>query len=161
LESQLQEAKQYTDTLQVQLKALSAVDRMKRSHEQFTAQKQIHMLQIKVMEVTQWLQPTKDKACLLFIEVESQGVELEQVVLTTEQCLEGPVNDVVIQEFTEQEATTKQQVEVARAKLEVFEAELLRPEWLEDESKVSFGSLLALDQVLGIFWPWWPILELR
>jgi hypothetical protein len=53
LESQLQEEKQHADTLQAQLKALSAVDRMKRSHEQCTAQQQIHMLQRKVMEVTQ------------------------------------------------------------------------------------------------------------
>jgi hypothetical protein len=33
LESQLHEAKQHVDTLQVQLKALSIVDRMKTSHE--------------------------------------------------------------------------------------------------------------------------------
>jgi hypothetical protein len=128
LESQLQEAKQNTDTLQAQLKALSAVERMKRSQEQCTTQHQIHMIQSKVMEVTQRLQPMQDKACLLFTEVESQGAELEQVILIVEQCLEGPVNDAVIQEFTEQEATTKQQVEAARAKLEAFEVELLRPE---------------------------------
>jgi hypothetical protein len=48
------------------------------------------------MEITQWLQPVQDKACQLFIEVESQGAELEQVVITTEQHLEGPVNNVVI-----------------------------------------------------------------
>jgi hypothetical protein len=66
----------------------------------------------------------QDKACLLFTEVESQGVELEQLVVTTEQHLEGLVNDAVIHEFTEQEATTKQQVEVARAKIE---AEMIRP----------------------------------
>jgi hypothetical protein len=53
LESQLQEVKQHADTLQVQLKALLAIDRMKRSHEQRTTQQQIHMLQRKVMEVTQ------------------------------------------------------------------------------------------------------------
>jgi hypothetical protein len=53
LESQLQEAKKHADTLQAQLKALSAVDRMKRSHEQCTTQQQIHMIQSKVMEVTQ------------------------------------------------------------------------------------------------------------
>jgi hypothetical protein len=86
------------------------------------------MIQRKVMEVTQRLQPMQDMACLFFTEVESQGAELEQVVLTTKQCLEGPVNDPVIQEFTEQEATTKQQVEEAQAKLEVFKEELLRPE---------------------------------
>jgi hypothetical protein len=85
------------------------------------------MLQRKVMEVTQQLQLVQDKACMLFTEVESQGVELEQVVVTTEQCIEGAVNDAVIQEFTKQEATTKLQVEVAQAKIEVFEAELIRP----------------------------------
>jgi hypothetical protein len=46
----------------------------------------------------------QEKACQLFTEVESQGVELEQVVSAAEQCLEGPVNDALIQEFTEQEA---------------------------------------------------------
>jgi hypothetical protein len=56
------------------------------------------------MEVTQWLQPVQDKACQLFTEVESRGVDLEQVITTTEQHLEGPVNDSVIQEFIEQEA---------------------------------------------------------
>jgi hypothetical protein len=55
------------------------------------------MLQSKVMEVTQRLQPVQDKACQLFTEVESRGAELEQVVLAVEQCLEGPVNDTVIQ----------------------------------------------------------------
>jgi hypothetical protein len=54
------------------------------------------------MEVTQWLQPMQDKACQLFKEVKSRGVELEQVFLTTEHCLEGPMNDAVIQEFIEQ-----------------------------------------------------------
>jgi hypothetical protein len=80
---------------------------MKRSQEQCTTQQQIHMLQIKVMEVTQWLQPMQDKACLLFTEVEIRGAELEQVVTAAEQCLEGSVNNTVIQEFIEQEATTK------------------------------------------------------
>ena len=58
----------------------------------------------------------------MFTEVESQGAELEQIIITAEQRLEGPVNDTVIQEFIEHEATTKQQVEAARAKLEAFEA---------------------------------------
>jgi hypothetical protein len=31
------------------------------------------MIQIKVMEVTQRLQPVQEKACQLFTEVESQG----------------------------------------------------------------------------------------
>ena len=60
------------------------------------------------MEVSQWLQPVQEKACQLFIEVENQGVELEQVVITAEQCLEGPVNDALIQEFTKQEAVALQ-----------------------------------------------------
>jgi hypothetical protein len=38
LESQIQEAKQHADTIQAQLKALSAVERMKRSQEQRTTQ---------------------------------------------------------------------------------------------------------------------------
>jgi hypothetical protein len=86
------------------------------------------MLQSKVMEVTQRLQPMQDQACLLFTEIESQGAELEQVVLSAEKCLEGLVNDTLIQEFIEQEATTKQQVEVAQAKLEAFEVDLVRSE---------------------------------
>jgi hypothetical protein len=128
LESQLQDAKQHAEILQAQLKALSVVERMKRSQEQRTVQQQIHMIQRKVMEVTQWLQPVQDKAYQLFTEVESRGAELEQVVNAAEQCLEGPVNDVVIQEFVEQEVVAQQQVEAARAKLEAFEAELVRPE---------------------------------
>jgi chromosome segregation ATPase len=128
LESQLQEANQHADTLQAQLKALSAVGKMKRSQEQRTAQQQIHTVQRRVMEVTQRLQPVQDKACQLFIEVESRGAELEKVVNAAEQCLEGPVNDAVIQEFTEQEVVAQQQVEAARAKLEAFEAELIRLE---------------------------------
>jgi hypothetical protein len=43
-----------------------------------------------------------------------------------EQRLEGPVTEKVIQEFTEQEALAKQQVEAA--KLEAFEAEFPRSE---------------------------------
>jgi hypothetical protein len=64
----------------------------------------------------------------LFTKVESQGAELEQVVTAAKQHLEGPVNDAVIQEFTEQEATTKHQFKGARAKIEAFEVELIRPE---------------------------------
>jgi hypothetical protein len=86
------------------------------------------MIHTKVMEVSQRLQPVQEKACQLFTEVESQGAELEQVVIIAEQRLEGPVNDTLIQEFTEQEAIALQQVEAARAKLEAFKAELLRPE---------------------------------
>jgi hypothetical protein len=48
------------------------------------------------MKVSQQLQPVQEKACQLFTEVEIQGVELEQVVNTTEQRLEGPVNEALI-----------------------------------------------------------------
>jgi chromosome segregation ATPase len=128
LESQLQEAKQQAETIQAQLKPLSVVERMKRSQEQRTAQQQIHTIQSRVMEVTQRLQPVQDKAYQLFTEVEGRGAELEQVVTAAEQCLEGPVNDAVIQEFIEQEVVAQQQVEAARAMLEDFEAELPRSE---------------------------------
>jgi hypothetical protein len=111
LESQLQEAKQQADRLQMQLKALPTIEKMKRSHEQRVAQQQIHMIQSKVMEVTQQLQPLQDKACQLFLEIENQGTELQQVVITAEQHLEGPVNNALIQEFVEQEEIAKQQVE--------------------------------------------------
>jgi hypothetical protein len=96
LEAQIQEAKQHADTLQAQLKALTLVERMKTFPEQRTTQQKVHMLQSKVMEVSQRLQPIREKACQLFTEVEIQGAKLEQVVITVEQCLEGPVNDAVI-----------------------------------------------------------------
>jgi hypothetical protein len=70
----------------------------------------------------------QEKACQLFIEVENQGVELEQLVNTAEQCLEGSTNEALIQEFVEQEAVALLQVEAARAKLEEFEEELVRHE---------------------------------
>jgi hypothetical protein len=48
------------------------------------------------MEVTQRLQPVQDKNCTLFEEIEGRGVELEQVVTTVEQCLEGPMTEKFI-----------------------------------------------------------------
>jgi hypothetical protein len=42
------------------------------------------MIQSKVMEVTQRLQPVQDKEFQLFTEVESRGADLEQVVITGE-----------------------------------------------------------------------------
>jgi hypothetical protein len=125
---QLQEVKQQAEIVQAQLKPLSAIERMKRSQEQRSAQQQVHTIQSRVMEVTQRLQPIQDEACQLFTEIEGQGAELEQVVTAAEQRLEGPVNEVVIQEFAEQEAMAQQQVEAARAKLEDFEAELPKAE---------------------------------
>jgi hypothetical protein len=101
---------------------------MKSFQEQHTTEKQIHMIQVKVMEVSQRLQPVKEKACQLFTKVESQGAELEQVIITTKQHLEGLVNDAVIQDFIEQEVIALQHVEAARAELEVFKEKLLRPE---------------------------------
>jgi hypothetical protein len=80
------------------------------------------------MGVSQRLQLVQEKACQLFTEVESQGVELEQVIIIVEQCLEGTVNDALIQEFTKQEVVALQQVKAARAKIEAFEVELVRPE---------------------------------
>jgi uncharacterized protein YhaN len=96
LESQLQEEKKHADMLQAQLKASSPVETMKRFPEQRMTQKQIHMIQSKVMEFSQRLQPVQEKAFQLFTEVENQGVELEQVVSAVEQCLEGPINDTLI-----------------------------------------------------------------
>ena len=80
------------------------------------------------MDVSQRLQPLQEKACQLFIELESQGDEIEQGVITIEQCLEGPLNDTILQEFIEQEVVALQQVEAARANLEAFKAELARLE---------------------------------
>jgi hypothetical protein len=84
---------------------------MKRSQEQCIAQQQVHTIHRRVMEVTQRLQPIQDEACQLFVEIEGRGEELEQVVTAAEHRLEGPVNEAVIQEFTEQEALVQQQVE--------------------------------------------------
>jgi hypothetical protein len=55
-------------------------------------------------------------------------MELEKVVTATKQRLEGPVNEAVIQEFTEQEAVAHQQVEAARDKIKAFKEELVQSE---------------------------------
>jgi hypothetical protein len=81
---------------------------MKISHEQCTFQQKVHTIQSKVIEVTQRLQPVQDASCQLFEEIEGQGAELEQVGTTVEQCLEGPMNKAVLQEFPEQEALAQQ-----------------------------------------------------
>jgi hypothetical protein len=78
--------------------------------------------------VNQRLQPVQDEAFQLLAKIEGRGEKLEQVITTDEQHLEGPVNEVVIQEFVEQEVMAQQQVEEARAKLKSFEEELIRPE---------------------------------
>jgi hypothetical protein len=59
------------------------------------------------MEVTQKLQPVQEKDYQLFTEVEGRGTELEKVVTMTEQCLEGPINDAVIQAFAKKETVTQ------------------------------------------------------
>jgi hypothetical protein len=110
------------------MKLLTAVERMKRSQEQCAVQQQITSIQSRVMEVTQRLQPVQDEACMIFEEIEGQGSQLDQVVTIVEQRLEGPVTEQLIQEFTEQEALVKQQVEAARAKLEAFEGAFPRSE---------------------------------
>jgi hypothetical protein len=63
---------------------LTLVERMKKFAEQRTTQQQVHTLQSKVMEVSQQLQPIQEKACQLFAELESEGVELKQVVIIVE-----------------------------------------------------------------------------
>jgi hypothetical protein len=78
--------------------------------------------------VTQRLQPIQHEAFQLFIEIEGQGAELEQVITVAEQCLEGPINEVVIQEFIEQEAMEQQKVKASQAKLKAFEEELPKAE---------------------------------
>jgi hypothetical protein len=68
---------------------------MKRSQEQQTAQQLVITMQNKVMEVTQKLQPSQEEAYILFEEIEGQGKLLEQIVVTVEQQLEGPISEAV------------------------------------------------------------------
>ena len=53
---------------------------------------------------------------------------MEQVVTIVEQCVEGSVTEQVIQEFDEQEALARQQVEVVQDKLEAFKVVFPRSE---------------------------------
>ena len=76
------------------------------------------------MEVTQRLQLVQEEACVVFENIEGQVSEMDQVVALVEQHLEGPVTEKMIQEFIEQDAHAKKQVEVARDKLKAFEAAL-------------------------------------
>jgi hypothetical protein len=48
------------------------------------------------MEVTQRLQPVQDASCQLFEEIEGRGEELENIVTSVEQHLEGPVNKSIL-----------------------------------------------------------------
>jgi hypothetical protein len=128
LESHLREEKQHTNTVQAQLKLLSPIERMNRSHEQRITQQLILTTWNRVMEVTQKLQPSWEAAYLLFEEIEGQGTLLEKVVVTVEKQLEGPISEAIVQKFIQQEAVAQKQVEEARAKLETFEAKFPRPE---------------------------------
>jgi hypothetical protein len=113
-------------TVQAQMKSLTAIERMKRSQEQCVAQQQITAIQGRVMEVTQRLQPVQEEYHAVFEEIEGQGSQLYQVVAMVEHHLKGPVTEKMIQEFPEQEAQVKKQVEAARANIEAFEATLPR-----------------------------------
>jgi hypothetical protein len=115
-------------TVQAQMNSLTTVERMKRSQEQRVAQKQITAIQGRVMEVTQRIQQVREEAYVVFEEIEGQRSQLDQVIATMEHRLEGLVTEKMIQEFVEQEAQAKQQVEAAQAKLEAFEATLPRSE---------------------------------
>jgi hypothetical protein len=70
------------------------------------------------------------------------------VVTIVEQHLEGPVTEKVIQEFTEQEALAKQQVEAALSQARGLRRRIAQIRVTRDESQVSVGGMLALDQVL-------------
>jgi hypothetical protein len=63
----------------------------------------------------------QDESYTLFEEIEGEGAQLEKVVTTVEQCLEGHITEKVIQEFVEQEALEKH-------KVEAFEVEFPRSE---------------------------------
>jgi hypothetical protein len=63
------------------------------------------------MEVTERLIMVQDEAYMVFKEIEGQISHLDQVVVTVEQCLEGPVTEQVLHELVEKEAQVKQQLE--------------------------------------------------
>jgi hypothetical protein len=63
------------------------------------------------MEVTQRIQPIQDEAYQLFTEIEGRGKKMEKFITTAKQCLEEPINESIIQDFTEHEAMERQQVE--------------------------------------------------
>jgi hypothetical protein len=54
-------------------------------------QQQIIAIQGRVMEVTYRLKLVQEEAYIVFEEIEGQSFQLDQVVATVEQCLEGPV----------------------------------------------------------------------
>ena len=48
------------------------------------------------MEVTQRLQLVQEEACVMFEEIKGQGAQLDQVVATVEQRMEGTVTEKMI-----------------------------------------------------------------
>jgi hypothetical protein len=48
------------------------------------------------MEVTQKIQLVQDEAYKVFKEIDGQGLQLDQVVASVEQCLEGPITEQMI-----------------------------------------------------------------
>jgi hypothetical protein len=78
-------------SLQAYIKLLTLVERMKRFQEKCMVKQQITPLQGKVMEVTQTIQHVQDEACKVFEEIDGQGLQLYQVLVAVEQCLEGPI----------------------------------------------------------------------
>jgi hypothetical protein len=62
----------------------------------------------------------------MFSEIEVRREELDQVVIASEQCLEGPINEAIIQDFIEHEDIAQQQVEATPANIKYFEAKIPR-----------------------------------
>ena len=71
------------------------------------------------------------------------------------------MNDVVIQEFLEEEVIAQQQVEAVWAKLEAFKAELVIHEWLGTSHKWVLGAYWPLTKFWRVLGCIWPILGLR
>jgi hypothetical protein len=65
------------------------------------SEKTITSIQGRVMEVTQKMQSVQDESCKVFEEIDGEGSQLDQVVATIEQHLEGPVTKNMIQELIE------------------------------------------------------------
>jgi hypothetical protein len=68
----------------------------------------------------------QDEACTLFEEIEGQGSQLEQVVTTLKQRLEGSITKKLIQDFIKKEYLVKKKFKATLAKLKALEAVLPR-----------------------------------
>jgi hypothetical protein len=73
-------------------------------------------------------------------------------VSATEKCLEGTVNDALIQEFSKQEVIAQQQSEASLSQARGIPGRIDQTRVTRDESHVSVGGMLALEQVLGDTW---------